>query len=259
MHPMLNIAIRAARAAGKIIAYNFEDQQSISVAEKAQNDLVTNVDRQCEKEITQIILKSYADHCVHGEEFGIVGNPDSDYVWIIDPIDGTTNFFKGVPHVAVSIGLKIKGVTTVGVVFDPIRNELFTAVRGDGAQLNNKRIRVTDNHNLSSAVLATAYPHRQKDKTEYFNNIFLKVLANSADFRRAGTASLDLAYVAAGRLDGYYEIGLKPWDFCAGELICREAGAIVTDFEGGSNYYETGSIVTANPYIIKDLLKLIRS
>ncbi len=257
MHPMLNIAIRAAREAGRIIAYNFE-QSSISVAEKAKNDLVTNIDRECEQKITEVLLKSYANHCIKGEEFGVVGNPDSEFVWIIDPIDGTTNFYRGVPHVAVSIGLKVKGVTTVGVIYDPIRNELFTAARGEGAQLNSKRIRVSDTRSLDSAVLATAYPHRLKEKTDYFNRIFLKIFAKSADFRRAGTASLDLAYVAAGRLDGYYEMNLKPWDMCAGELICREAGAIVTDFDGASNYYENGNIVVANPQLIKELLKLIR-
>ena len=259
MHPMLNIAVRAARAAGKIIAYNFEDRSNVSVSEKAKNDLVTNIDRECEQEITQILLKSYPDHCVKGEEFGLVGNKESDYVWVIDPIDGTTNFYKGVPHVAVSIGLRYKDVTQVGVIYDPIRNELFTASRGEGAQLNSCRIRASELRTLDNSVLATAYPHRQRQDMAYFNKVFLNIMEKSADFRRAGTASLDLAYVAAGRLDGYYELGLKPWDFCAGELICREAGAIVTDFEGGSDFYNSGNIVCANPQLIKEMLKLIRA
>ncbi len=257
MHPMLNIAVRAARAAGTKINYNFEERDNLTVAEKGHNDLVTNVDRECEKVITETLLKSYPTHCVVGEEFGKVGNLESDHVWYIDPIDGTTNFFKGIPHVAVSIGLRVRGVTTVGVVFDPLRNELFTAARGEGAQLNGRRIRASDNREFSSAIIATAYPHRMRQFTELFRPIFNKVFDRCADFRRAGTASLDLAYVAAGRLDGYYEIGLKQWDFCAGELLCREAGVIVTDFFGGSDYYNNGTIVCGNPYIVKELLKEI--
>lgn len=257
MHPMLNIAVRAARAAGTVISFNFEEHQNISVEEKAKNDLVTNIDRECENSITDVLLKAYPDHCVQGEEFGLVGNTDSDHVWIIDPIDGTTNFFKGIPHVAVSIGLRIRGVTTVAVVFDPIRNELFTASRGDGAQLNGRRIRVSENRNLDGTILATAFPHRNREYLPVYKKILSIVFDKCADIRRAGTASLDLAYVAAGRLDGYFELCLKPWDFCAGELLCREAGAIVTDFKGGADFYKTGNIVCANPYVIKHLLKEI--
>jgi myo-inositol-1(or 4)-monophosphatase len=259
MHPMLNIAIRAARAAGKEISLNFEDHENISVEQKAKNDLVTNIDKICEKRITDVILKSYPDHCVKGEEFGIMGNKDSDFVWIIDPIDGTTNFYKGIPHVAVSIGLRIKNVTTVAVIFDPIRNELFTAAKGDGAQLNGKKIRVGQAKSLDGTILATSFPHRNRDLLDYYKNILGKVFDQCADIRRAGTASLDLAYVASGRLDGYFELCLKPWDFCAGELLCREAGAVVTDFEGGSDYYQNGNIVCGNVNVVPKLLKEIKS
>lgn len=258
MHPMLNIAIRAARAAGTIISFNFEEHANISVEEKAKNDLVTNIDRECERAITDVLLKAYPDHCVKGEEFGVVGNTDSEYVWIIDPIDGTTNFFKGIPHVAVSIGLRVKNVTTVAVVFDPIRNELFTASRGEGAQLNGRRLRVSDNRYLDGTILATSFPHRNREHLAVYKEILGRIFDRCADIRRAGTASLDLAYVAAGRLDGYFELCLKPWDFCAGELICREAGAIVTDFTGGPDYYKSGNIVCGNSYVLKELLKEIK-
>lgn len=259
MHPMLNIAVRAARAAGNVISVNFDDSSNISVSEKSKNDLVTNVDRECEKLICETILKAYPNHCVRGEEFGIVGNEASDYEWVIDPLDGTTNFYKGIPHIAVSIGLRVKGVTTVGVVFDPIRNELFTAARGEGAQLNGRRIRVGEAHNLDGAIIATAFPHRKRAFLTEYNKILNRVFNKCADIRRAGTASLDLAYVAAGRIEGYFELCLYPWDFCAGELLVREAGGIVTDFSGGTNYYQSGHIVCGNPAIIKALIREINT
>lgn len=259
MHPMLTIAVRAARAAGNVISLNFDDSTNVSVQEKSKNDLVTNVDRECEKLICETILKSYPDHCVRGEEFGIVGNTDSDFEWIIDPLDGTTNFFKGIPHVAVSIGLRIKGVTTVGVVFDPIRNELFTAARGEGAQLNGRRIRVGEARSLDGAIIATSFPHRKRGFMEDYKKILFRIFNKCADIRRAGTASLDLAYVAAGRLEGYFELCLYPWDFCAGELLVREAGGIVTDFAGGTDYYQSGNIVCGNPAVLKSLIREINA
>ncbi|MGN1392818.1 MAG: inositol-1-monophosphatase [Succinivibrionaceae bacterium] len=258
MHPMLNIAVRAARTAGNIISLKFEDHKNITVEEKAKNDLVTNIDSECERAITDILLKSFPNHCVRGEEFGVVGNQESDHVWIIDPIDGTTNFYKGIPHVAVSIGLRVKDVTTVGVVYDPIRNELFTASRGDGAQLNGKRIRAGVLKGLDSSILATSFPHRDRQYLSFYKNVLNSVFDKCADIRRAGTASLDLAYVAAGRLDGYFELCLKPWDFCAGELLCREAGAVVTNWQGGPDIYKNGCIVCGNSYIVPALLRAIK-
>ena len=258
MHPMLNIAVRAARSAGQVIAKNFGDHVNIQTAEKAKNDLVTNVDREAEQAIVYALLKAYPEHCVIGEEFGIQGKQDSEFQWIIDPLDGTTNFVKGIPHIAVSIALRIKGRTEVGVVYDPIRDELFSASRGGGAQLNGYRIRVGQARDLDGCVLATAFPHRHRHHLDAYKKMFDGIFAECADIRRAGTASLDLAYVAAGRMDGYWELGLKPWDLAAGELIAREAGALATDFVGGHNFYNSGNIVCGNPRVVKCLLAKIR-
>lgn len=258
MHPMLNIAVRAARSAGQVIAKNFGDHANVQTAEKAKNDLVTNVDREAEQTIVRTLLKAYPDHCIVGEEFGIQGLEGSDYQWIIDPLDGTTNFVKGIPHVAVSIALRIKGRTEVGVVYDPIRDELFTASRGSGAQLNGYRIRVGKAKELSGTILATGFPFKQKHHIEPYLKMFQSMFIECADIRRAGSAALDLAYVAAGRVDGFWEIGLKPWDTAAGELLAKEAGAIVTDFVGGHNYENSGNIVVANPRVLKEMLGKIR-
>lgn len=259
MHPMLNIATRAARAAGNIIARNLGRIDPTSIVEKNKDDLVTNIDRECENLIVSSLLKSYRDHCVIGEETGINGNKDSEYQWIIDPIDGTTNFIQGIGHVAVSIALKHKGITILGVVFDPIKNEMFTASRGDGASLNGRRIRVANKSSLNGSIIATAFPVRYRERMGAYMNVFNKLIDNCADIRRMGAASLDLAYVACGRVDGYLEQGLKIWDFAAGELLVREAGGIITDFQGQVNYTKSGNILCANAYIVKDLLKTIDS
>ncbi len=258
MHPMLNIAIRAARSAGQVIVKNFADPSKIETMQKAMNDFVTNVDREAENVIIQTIKKSYPDHSIVAEESGLTSGKDADYQWIIDPLDGTTNFVKGIPHFAVSIALRIKGRTEVGVVYDPIRDELFTASRGAGAQLNGHRIRCGNAKDLGGCVLATAFPHRHRHHYQSFLTMFNNIFQECADIRRAGTASLDLAYVAAGRMDGYWELGLKPWDLAAGELIAREAGAIVTDFAGGHNYDNSGNIVCGNPRVVKSMLAKIR-
>lgn len=253
MHPMLNIAVRAARAAGNLIARNI-GHSDLDIQAKHKDDLVTNVDRECEEVIINTLLKSYKDHSILGEESGVVGNRESDYQWIIDPIDGTTNFVKGIPHVAVSIGLRYKGRAEVGVVFNPILNEMFTASRGNGASLNGKRIRVSNATSLDGTIIGTATPVRYRDRMQAFLELFAKLTDNTADIRRSGCASLDLCSVACGRLDGYLEQGLKPWDFSAGELIVREAGGIVTDFVGTTNYVKTGNILCGNPYVVKELL-----
>ncbi len=255
---LLNIAVRAARSAGEIINRNFENNNQITVQEKAKNDLVTNIDKECESAIKNIITKYYPEHNILAEESGNNAQ-NSDYQWVIDPIDGITNFFKGIPHVAVSIGIKIKGVTSVGVIYDPIRNELFTATKGDGAILNGRKIRVSTLRGLDTGIFATSFPHRNREFLEKYRAILNRIFDRSADIRRAGTASLDLAYVAAGRMDGYFELCLKPWDFCAGELLVREAGGVVTDFNGKPDYYSNGNIVAANPYVIQAILKEIKS
>lgn len=256
MHPMLNIAARAARSAGNLIARNLGQQGSFEVEEKNKDDLVTTIDKQCEKVIIDTLLKSYRDHSVLAEESGVVGNPDSEYQWVIDPIDGTTNFVKGIAHCAVSIALRHNGKTEVGVVFDPMLNEMFTSARGEGAFLNGHRIRVSPRDSLDGAIIGTAFPTRYRDRMPAYLDLFSRLIANCADVRRMGSASLDLCYVACGRFDGYLEQSLKPWDFAAGDLILREAGGIVSDFMGETGYVKSGNLVSGNPKMLRALLKI---
>lgn len=254
MHPMLNIAIRAARKAGNIIIKAYENPNSIDIDSKGTNYFATNIDRNAEAAIIEIIKKAHPDHTIIGEEGGIDKGADSDTQWIIDPIDGTTNFIRGVPHVSVSIAVRIKGKTEVGVVYNPITNELFTAVRGQGAQFNGYRIRTGNAKDLNNTILATAFPYKLKQYSDCYFQVLAKLFTKCADFRRTGSAALDLCYVAAGRFDGFFEIGLKPWDIAAGELILREAGGIMTDFAGGTNYMASGNVVAGNSKLVKDFL-----
>ncbi|END2488973.1 TPA: inositol-1-monophosphatase [Vibrio vulnificus] len=258
MHPMLNIAIRAARKAGNHIAKSLENVEKIESTLKGTNDFVTNVDKEAETIIIDTIKSSYPEHCIVAEENGLINGKDKDVQWIIDPLDGTTNFVKGLPHFAVSIAVRIKGKTEVACVYDPMLNELFTAQRGAGAQLNNARIRVKQPKDLQGAIIATGFPFKQKQHSESYFKIMSEMFVEVADFRRAGSAALDLCYVAAGRVDGYFELGLKPWDIAAGELIAREAGAIITDFAGGTEYIKSGNVVASSARGVKSLLKHIR-
>ncbi|WP_413110886.1 inositol-1-monophosphatase [Thaumasiovibrio sp. DFM-14] len=258
MHPMLNIAIRAARKAGNHIAKSLEKTDSIEVSSKGLNDLVTNIDKEAEAIIISSIKASYPDHCFAGEELGTSEGRDTECQWIIDPLDGTANFVRGLPHYAVSIALKMRGRIEVACVYDPMRNELFTATRGQGAQLNNQRIRASQPRDLTGTTIATGFPFKAKQHTESYMNILGSVFADCVDIRRTGSAALDLCYVAAGRVDGYFELGLKPWDIAAGDLIAREAGAICTDFSGNTNYLASGNIVCGNARVVKPLLAKIR-
>ncbi|KGQ70862.1 inositol monophosphatase [Chelonobacter oris] len=258
MNPMLNIAIRAARRAGNIIAKGYERPESIETANKRPNDYVTNIDKAAEEAVIEIIRKSYPDHTIIGEESGALEGENKNVQWIIDPLDGTTNFVKSFPHFAVSIAIRENGRTEVGVVYDPIRNELFTAVRGEGAKLNDTRLRVENRRDLDGAILATGFPFKAKQHMPAHLNIIGALIEDAADFRRSGSAALDLAYVAANRVDGYFEIGLKPWDSAAGDLLVREAGGIVTDFSGGHNYLKSGNIVAASPRVAKAILTKIQ-
>ena len=258
MHPMLNIAVRAARSAGNVIARAFEQLDKVEVESKGTNDLVTNIDKQAEQVIIDTIRKAYPNHSIVGEEHGILEGDDTDYQWVIDPLDGTTNFVKGIPHFAVSIALKVKGKLDQAVIFDPIRGELFTASRGKGAQLNGFRIRVSNAKELNGAVVATGFPFKKKQHTDAYLNMFKAMFSKTADMRRAGSAALDLAYVAAGRVDGYFEIGLKPWDTAAGELLVVEAGGLVSDFVGGNNHAKSGNIVAGSTKVLREILKDIR-
>ncbi|MBL7004025.1 MAG: inositol monophosphatase [Gammaproteobacteria bacterium] len=256
MNPMLNIAIRAARAAGDDIIKNLPKVPDLKVNEKARNDFVSYVDLSAEEKIVEILLKAYPDHSILAEESG--KHEGNDYRWIIDPLDGTANYLHGFPQYAVSIALQYKGRLEVGVVYDPYKQELFAASRGDGATLNDRRIRVTPKTSTRDALLGTGFPFRNRQLLGVHNKMLCSFFDTAADIRRAGSAALDLAYVAAGRLDGYWEVALQPWDIAAGALIVREAGGIVGDIHGQDNFLKTGHIVTGNPRIFADMIRKIK-
>jgi len=256
MHPMLNIAVRAARSAGNIIVRNLDRVDSLAVQTKDRNDFVSEVDRQAEQEIIGILRKAYPDHGVLAEESG--HQDGNDYQWIIDPLDGTTNYLHGFPQFAVSIALRHKGRIEQGVVYDPLRQELFTASRGAGANLNDRRIRVTNRRNLDGALLGTGFPFKSQQHLDAYLDMFRALFPRTAGIRRPGAAALDLAYVASGRLDGFWEIGLSVWDMAAGVLLIQEAGGISSDFVGGHDYLENGNLVAGNPKVFAEILKAIR-
>lgn len=265
MHPMLNIAVRAARAAGNVITRGYENRDDIDIKKKGEQDYVTKIDKEAEATIIHKIQQSYPDHNFVGEESGRTGG-DSDYTWVIDPLDGTSNFIAGIPHFAVSIALLFKGKVEQAVVFDPIRGELFACSKGSGAQLNGYRIRCTKARDLSNAIVATALPFR--DKTDFDDALvkFSKVIKDSGDVRRSGSAALDLAYVAAGRYDGYFEKGLKAWDMAAGELLVKEAGGLVTDYSGNNdplydelkNPGNANGLVAGNPKVVQAIVTRLK-
>ena len=255
MHPMLNIGIRAARAAGDFIIRCTDQLQGISVTEKSRNDFVSEVDRRAEQIIIDNLRKTYPDHAILAEESGEQGK--SDYQWIIDPLDGTTNFLHGFPQFAISVALAYKGVLDQGIVYDPLRQELFTASRGDGAYVDNRRMRVTRRNTLEGALIGTGFPFRTLDRLDTYVEIFRQLTAVTAGIRRPGAASLDLAYVAGGRLDGFWEYGLEPWDIAAGTLLIREAGGYVSDIDSGEARLDSGNIVAGNPAIHDLLLDII--
>jgi len=231
---------------------------SLAVTSKARNDFVTDVDKMAEQEIISILKRAYPEHSILAEESGLQGG-DSEYQWVIDPLDGTTNFVRGFPHFAVSIAFKHKGILDQGVVYDPVRQELFTASKGSGAQLNNRRIRVTKQKELEGSLLGTGFPFRQQQYLDAYMQMFKALFPDSAGIRRAGAASLDLAYVASGRLDGFWELGLSEWDMAAGALLIKEAGGITTNFRGSDNYLETGNIIAGTPKIHHAILREIQA
>ncbi|HFE32469.1 MAG TPA: inositol-1-monophosphatase [Gammaproteobacteria bacterium] len=257
MHPMLNIAVRAARRAGNHIARASDDIDRLDIVTKAPNDFVSQVDQQAEQIIIEILRDAYPDHSILAEESGEQGN-DPEYQWIIDPLDGTTNFLHGFPQFAVSIALKVRGRLEQAVVYDPMRQELFTASRGAGAQLNDRRIRVSKHRGLDGALLGTGFPFKQQHHLDAYLATFRALFPMTAGIRRPGSAALDLAYVAAGRLDGFWEIGLSPWDSAAGALLIQEAGGLVSDFGGGNAYLDSGNVVAGNPKVFKAILQAIR-
>jgi myo-inositol-1(or 4)-monophosphatase len=256
MHPMLNIAVRAARNAGDIIVRHSTRIDELTVASKERNDYVSEVDRQAENEIMAVIRKAYPDHGILAEESGRHGDND-EFLWIIDPLDGTTNFLHGFPQFSVSIALQHKGRLEQAVIYDPMRQELFTATRGAGAQLDNRRIRVSKQTSLKGALLGTGFPYKNQTYLDAYLEMFKALITDSAGIRRPGSAALDLAYVAAGRLDGFWEIGLNPWDMAAGVLLVREAGGLVSDLAGGHDFLKSGNIVAAAPKLFPAMLREI--
>ncbi|HLS97813.1 MAG: inositol monophosphatase family protein [Porticoccaceae bacterium] len=260
MEPMVNIALRAARSAGDKIVRAAERMDLVKVDEKGRNDFVTDVDRASEQEIISHLQKAYPDHRILGEESGYIGNPDSDYLWVIDPLDGTTNFLRGIPHYAVSIGCLYKGKPEHAVVFDPVKQEEFTASRGRGAVLNGRRIRVTGRTAMEGALFATGVPFSLPSSAhmEPYLESFKALAEQSSGIRRLGVASLDLAYLAAGRFDAFWEMHLKPWDIAAGVLLVKEAGGMISDFQGDNGYMESGHVVAATPRLFKPTLQVVQ-
>ncbi len=258
MNPMLNIAISAARAAGNIIMRHYNRIESLSVRSKQRNDFVSEVDHMAEQEIIRIIRRAHPQHGILAEESGPSRSQNNHYQWIIDPLDGTTNYLHGFPQFAVSIGLKYKTHLQLGVVYDPFKEEMFCANRGEGATLNNHKIRVSPLPNLNDALLGTGIPFRIDQDIETYLKTLKGLIKHTAGIRRAGSAALDLAYVAAGRLDGFWEFNLKPWDIAAGVALIQEAGGLVGDTSGGHTHLETGNIVAGNPKVFKAILQTIK-
>ena len=258
MHPMLNIAVRAARAGGDFISRYIDRVDSLSITEKSRNDFVSEVDKGAEKAIIDVIRKSYPDHSILAEESGM--HKGNEYEWIIDPLDGTTNFLYGFPQFAVSIAVRHKDRIIHGVVYNPLSQELFSASRGDGAQLNGRRIRVTARKSLEGALLGTGIPYR--DNQLHFLDAYLEMMKalipGTAGIRRPGSAALDLAFVAAGRLDGFWELDLNIWDIAAGVLLVEEAGGLVGDMNGGMDFLKSGNVVAGNPKVFKGMLQKIK-
>jgi myo-inositol-1(or 4)-monophosphatase len=260
--PAVNIAIKAARRAASIINQAANQLELIHIETKAHNDFVTDVDRAAEAAIVEILREAFPEHGILAEESGRSGIEDergAEYVWMIDPLDGTTNFIHGFPQYAVSIALARKGILEHAVIFDPVSNELFTASRGRGAYMNDRRIRVSRRLRLADALLGTGFPFRQFAYIDVYLAMFRELAQKSVGLRRAGAAALDLAYVASGRLDGFWEIGLSPWDMAAGALLIQEAGGFVADFDGEGNYLKSGNITAATPKVFTELLLTVQS
>jgi myo-inositol-1(or 4)-monophosphatase len=255
VQPILNIAIRAARSAGAMIVRQLDRVDALNITSKGHNDFVSEVDRRAEQIIIETIRKTYPDHGILAEESGAQGG--DDFVWVIDPLDGTTNFLHNFPHFAVSIALQHKSQIIHGVIFDPLRQELFTASRGDGAQLDNRKIRVSRKTELDGTLLGTGFPFRELANVDQYLATLSAFMPLCAGIRRAGSAALDLAYVAAGRLDGFWEFGLSRWDMAAGALLIQEAGGLVSDPMGGESYLDNGDIVAGNPRITKQMLQAL--
>jgi myo-inositol-1(or 4)-monophosphatase len=265
---MLNVAVRAARQAGRLINRASVDVDTMQVTRKERNDFVTEVDRASEEAIIETLQSAYPSHAILAEESGHrpgkggkVPRADElsqlDHVWIIDPLDGTTNFIHGMPHYCISIALMERGVVTQGLVYDPIRNELFTASRGRGAFLNDRRIRVSRRTKLDESLIGTGFPFRMISQIDDYLRMLRPVMEKAAGIRRAGAAALDLAYTAAGRFDAFFEMGLKPWDVAAGSLLVTEAGGLMGDFDGNARYLEGEQVLAGAPKIFSAMIAVL--
>ena len=259
MHPALNIMVKAARRASQIINRASQDLEHLHVTTKQQNDFVTEVDKAAEAAIIEVLREAYPDYGILAEESGLTaGNgAGNDYQWIIDPLDGTTNFIHGFPQYAISIGLAYKGQMNQALVYDTMRNEMFTASKGGGAFLNERRIRVSKCLKLENALIGTGFPFRVFDHIDTYLKLFKEFTQKSSGVRRAGSAALDLAYVACGRLDGFWEIGLAPWDMAAGLLLSTEAGGLVGDLTGGEDYFKTGNLIAGTPKVFSQIVQVV--
>lgn len=256
MHGMINIGIRAARRAGEVMIRQWNQLDALQITDKGRHDYVTQVDLMAEETIVGVIRDHYPDHAILAEERGAVG--EHEYTWIIDPLDGTTNYLHGFPVFAVSIAVAHRGELQHAVVYDPMRQEIFTATRGAGAQLDGRRIRVSRRQHLSGSLIATGFPFRISDeRVDIYLKMLRAVMLESSGVRRPGAAALDLCYVAAGRVDGFWELGLSKWDIAAGALIIREAGGRISDFHGTDRYLESGNVVAGNPKVYAGLSKLL--
>jgi len=258
MHPFVNTAVKAARTAGNIIIKGYERPDLVKVHRKDVKDFVTDIDRAAEEVIVHTLQIAYPHHSFLCEENGKIGQ--DEYQWIIDPLDGTINFIHNLPFFAISIALSYRGRIEHAVIYDPLRDDLFTATRGQGAQRNNYRIRVSARYQLPDCLMATGTPPpklSQQQEESYYAS-FNAVSKACISVRRSGSSVLDLAYVAAGLLDGYWKLGLKPWDLAAGSLLIREAGGLITDIHGGEDYLKTGDVIVANPKLFKPFFQLIQ-
>lgn len=261
MQPMLRIALNAARKAGQIIDRAFREIDAIPYENKRVNDFVTAIDRASEKTIIDEIKQAHPRHRFIGEEMGEHGPKDAEYEWIIDPIDGTTNFIRGIPQFAVSIACRHRGKLQHAVIYDPVNRDEFCASRGQGATFNGRKMRVSGTKSLTGALLVTGIPFTSetlKYADEYFATCKALLMHNTAGIRRPGAASLDLAYLAAGRYDGFWEMNLKPWDIAAGVLLLREAGGLISDLSGGETYMTKGNLLAASPKIYKEMLPIVK-
>jgi myo-inositol-1(or 4)-monophosphatase len=258
LHPMLNVAIRAARAAGAIINRAALDVESVRISQKQVNDFVTEIDHASENAVIETLLGAYPDHAIWAEESGKThGQQNSDHVWVIDPLDGTTNFIHGFPVYCVSIALMVRGKVEQAVIYDPTRNDLFTATKGRGAYMNERRIRVSKRTQLKESLVSTGFPFRPGDNFNSYLRMMADVMQRTAGLRRPGAAALDLAYVAAGFTEGFFETGLSPWDVAAGSLLVTEAGGLVGNFTGEADFLEQRECVAGNPRIYGQLVGIL--